>query len=73
MEKEPKLIFRYIGTDHHVTDFDFQLLLEAIEAAKGAFAYQYKQDKTRDCYTVVYCDDKNDIPECCKEVDITNG
>jgi hypothetical protein len=70
--KEPKLIFKYIGTDKHIIDFDFMLLLEAIDAAKGAFAYQYKQNKNRDEYVVTYCERREDIPEDCEKIDIRN-
>ena len=73
MTKEPKLIFQYIGTDHHVIDFDFQRLLETVEAVKGAFQYQYRQNPNQDCYIVRFCEDKNDVPESFKEVDITNA
>ena len=68
--KEPKLTFTYIGTDGHIINFDFMKVLEAVDAAKGAFAFQYKQNKNRDEYHVTYCERQNDIPEYCKEIDL---
>jgi hypothetical protein len=68
--KEPKLTLTYIGTDGHVIDFDFMKVLEAVDAAKGAFAFQYKQNKNRDEYHVTYCERQKDIPEYCKEIDL---
>ena len=68
--KEPKLTLTYIGTDGHVINFDFMKVLEAVDAAKGAFAYQYKQNKNRDEYNVTYCERQSDIPEGCQEIDL---
>lgn len=70
---EPKLTLTYIGTDGHVIDFDFMKLLEAVDAAKALFAYQYKQNKNRDEYNVTYCERKEDIPEGCKEIDLKSA
>lgn len=69
---DPKLTFTYVGTDGHVINFDFMRLLETLEAAKGAFAYQYKQNKDSDEYHVVFYENSEFIPEGCKNIDLNS-
>lgn len=72
IKTNPKLTLTYVGTDGHVIDFDFMRLLETIEAVKGAFAYQYKQNKDSDEYHVVFYENSEHIPEGCKNIDLNN-